>query len=99
MKKSTIIIVLLGVIGLIATPVFGQLDSLLIDDIVNVGVSAVDLIEPRIVDGIPNSAIGGIIASVVLAVIRFFERRRLVKKQKELQEQANFNATGKRDYG
>lgn len=77
MKKAlfTLLAMVLTAVSLMAQ------DSLnVIGDIVNTGVAILDYTGNTLVNGVPNSVIGGLITAIALAVVRFIEKRKLIKK-------------------
>lgn len=85
MKKTALITiaVLLTSVSLMAQ------DSLnVINDIVNTGVAILDYTGNTLIKGVPNSVVGGLVATIVLGIVRIIEKRKLIKKltKKQLRE-------------
>lgn len=56
----------------------------LIKDVINTGVAVMNATNNPIIPGMENEYAGGLIAGLVLGIIRFFEKRRRERKTEEM---------------
>lgn len=80
---------LFGVFVIFASVIVHAQDSLaVVSDLVNTGVAILDYTGKSLIKGIPNEVIGGLITTIVLGIIRFYEKRKLIKRLTEAKDKS-----------
>ena len=74
---STFLLCVISIIG------YAQIDSTNISNAVNLGVGILNTTHGEVIHGVDNGYLGGLIVTIILGIVRIFEKRNLINNLKK----------------